>query len=90
MRFHYQRSSIAVPIQAVILDWAGTTVDFGSLGAGGGLCAQLFAEEGGRRSASPRRADRWATEKREHIRQLVPVAGDIASRWRERHGESAG
>ena len=30
MYFHYQRSYRG-PVQAVIFDWAGTTVDFGSL-----------------------------------------------------------
>ena len=43
MYFHYQRSYRG-PIQAVILDWAGTTVDYGSL-APVAVFVRLFAEQ---------------------------------------------
>ena len=67
MRFHYQRSYRG-PVQAVILDWAGTTVDFGSL-APAMAFVQLFAEQGVAISVAEVRGP-MGTEKREHIRQL--------------------
>lgn len=83
MRFHYQRSYRG-PVQAVILDWAGTTVDFGSL-APAMAFVQLFAEQGVAISVAEVRGPMGA-EKREHIRQLCQLP-DIANRWRESHGE---
>ena len=44
MHFHYQRSYRG-PVQAVIFDWAGTTVDFGSL-APVTAFVRLFAAKG--------------------------------------------
>lgn len=83
MRFHYQRSYRG-PIQAVILDWAGTTVDFGSL-APAMAFVQLFAEEGIAISVAEVRGP-MGTEKREHIRQLCQLP-EVADRWRTVHGD---
>lgn len=82
MYFHYQRSYRG-PIQAVILDWAGTTVDYGSL-APVAAFVRLFAEQGVTISAAEARGP-MGMEKREHIRQLCQTPA-IAARWRERHG----
>lgn len=82
MYFHYQRSYRG-PIQAVILDWAGTTVDYGSL-APVAAFVRLFAEQGVTISAAEARGP-MGLEKREHIRQLCQTPA-IAARWRERHG----
>jgi beta-phosphoglucomutase-like phosphatase (HAD superfamily) len=56
------------PVQAVILDWAGTTVDFGSL-APVAAFTQLFAAQGVDLSLDEVRGP-MGTEKREHIRRL--------------------
>lgn len=82
MYFHYQRSYRG-PIQAVILDWAGTTVDYGSL-APVAAFVRLFAEQEVTISAAEARGP-MGLEKREHIRQLCQTPA-IAARWRERHG----
>lgn len=86
MYFHYQRSYRG-PIQAVILDWAGTTVDFGSL-APVMAFVRLFAEHGVTLSAAEAR-EPMGLEKREHIRQLCQSPA-IAARWREHCGEEPG
>ncbi|MBK8535053.1 MAG: phosphonoacetaldehyde hydrolase [Candidatus Competibacteraceae bacterium] len=82
MHFHYQRSYRG-PVQAVILDWAGTTVDFGSL-APAMAFVQLFAEQGIAISVAEVRGP-MGTEKREHIRQLCQLP-TIAACWNERYG----
>lgn len=56
------------PLEAVIMDWAGTTVDFGSM-APIRAFQRLFAEEGIPISEAEARGP-MGTEKREHIRQL--------------------
>lgn len=56
------------PIEAVIMDWAGTTVDFGSL-APIRAFQSLFRNEGIPIS-EPEARGPMGTEKREHIRQL--------------------
>lgn len=86
MYFHYQRSYRG-PVQAVILDWAGTTVDFGSL-APVAAFVRLFAEQGVTLSVAEARGP-MGLEKREHIRQLCESPA-IAARWRERHGVEPG
>ncbi|TVR61543.1 MAG: phosphonoacetaldehyde hydrolase [Candidatus Competibacteraceae bacterium] len=82
MYFHYQRSYRG-PVRAVILDWAGTTVDFGSL-APVAAFVQLFADQGVTLSVAEARGP-MGMEKRAHIRQLCEAPA-IAARWRERHG----
>ena len=82
MYFHYQRSYRG-PVRAVILDWAGTTVDFGSL-APVAAFVQLFADQGVTISVAEVRGP-MGLEKREHIRQLCEAPA-IAARWREFHG----
>jgi phosphonoacetaldehyde hydrolase len=71
------------PLKAVILDWAGTVIDFGS-------CApveaflRLFAARGV--SLSPEEARRpMGVDKRTHLRQLVSIPA-VARRWRRRCG----
>ena len=86
MYFHYQRSYRG-PVRAVILDWAGTTVDFGSL-APVAAFVRLFAEQGVAISVAEARGP-MGLEKREHIRQLCEAPA-IAARWRERHGVEPG
>lgn len=84
MYFHYQRRYHG-PIQAVIFDWAGTTVDFGSL-APVAAFTRLFAAQGIDLGLDEARGP-MGTEKREHIRQLCALPR-IATAWRDRYGES--
>ena len=84
MYFHYQRSYRG-PVQAVILDWAGTTVDFGSL-APVVAFTRLFATQGIDLGLDEARGP-MGTEKREHIRCLCALPR-IAAAWRDLYGES--
>jgi phosphonoacetaldehyde hydrolase len=84
MYFHYQRSYRG-PVQAVILDWAGTTVDFGSL-APVVAFTRLFAAQGIDLGLDEARSP-MGTEKREHIRRLCALPR-IAAAWRDLYGES--
>lgn len=82
MYFHYQRSYRG-PVQAVIFDWAGTTVDFGSL-APVAAFTRLFAAHGIDLSLDEARGP-MGTEKREHIRRLCALPR-VAVAWRDLHG----
>ncbi|MBL8259349.1 MAG: phosphonoacetaldehyde hydrolase [Candidatus Competibacteraceae bacterium] len=84
MPFRYQRSYCG-PVQAVILDWAGTTVDFGSL-APVAAFTRLFAVQGIDLSLEEARGP-MGTEKREHIRRLCALPR-VAAAWRDHYGES--
>jgi len=77
MHFHYQRSYRG-PVQAVIFDWAGTTVDFGSL-APVAAFVRLFATKGIDLTPDEARGP-MGTEKREHIRRLCALPR-IAEAW---------
>jgi phosphonoacetaldehyde hydrolase len=81
MYFHYQRSSYRGPVQAVILDWAGTTVDFGSL-APAMAFVQLFAEQGVAISVAEVRGPMGTGKARTHPPALS-VTPAIAARWRD-------
>lgn len=82
MTYRYQRR-YSGPVRAVILDWAGTTVDFGSLAPVTAFC-ELFARHGVAISSAEARGP-MGSEKREHIRQLL-AAPRIASAWHARNG----
>lgn len=73
------------PIQAVILDLAGTCVDYGSL-APIQAFLQLFEQERIDLSEAEARAP-MGTEKREHIRQLLAMPR-IRDQWTTRHGQA--
>jgi phosphonoacetaldehyde hydrolase len=84
MYFHYQRSYRG-PVQAVIFDWAGTTVDFGSV-APVAAFTRLFAAQGIDLGLDEARGP-MGTEKREHIRRLCTLPR-VAAAWRDLYGES--
>ncbi len=65
--YRYERQYTG-PLQAIIMDWAGTTVDFGSM-APIRAFQGLFASHGVPISEAEARGP-MGTEKREHIRQL--------------------
>lgn len=60
------------PVTAVIFDWAGTTIDFGSLAPIKAFCG-LFDEHGVTITLAEARAP-MGVEKREHIKQLLDMA----------------
>ena len=66
------------PVQAIILDWAGTTIDFGSL-APVRAFIELFKNEGLDVSQTQAR-EPMGTEKREHITRMLNNS-DIATQW---------
>ncbi|MFO1432872.1 MAG: phosphonoacetaldehyde hydrolase [Candidatus Competibacteraceae bacterium] len=82
MHFRYQRSYRG-PVQAVIFDWAGTTVDFGSL-APVAAFVQLFQANDIVITLDEARLP-MGTEKREHIRRLCTLP-EVTARWREQYG----
>ena len=66
------------PVQAIILDWAGTTIDFGSL-APVRAFIELFKREGIQASEAQAR-EPMGTEKREHITRMLNNSG-IHQQW---------
>jgi len=82
-KYQFERRYVG-PIEAVIMDWAGTTVDFGSM-APIRAFQRLFAEEGLPISEAEARGP-MGTEKREHIRQLC-AHPRIRDAWKEVKGE---
>jgi phosphonoacetaldehyde hydrolase len=69
--------------KAVVFDWAGTMIDFGSF-APVAAFVQAFAEFGIVAEVSDARAP-MGMAKRDHIRAMLARDG-ISSQWRERHG----
>lgn len=82
MEFSYTRSYRG-PIQAVILDWAGTMVDFGSC-APAAVFQQVFAEWEVPISQAEAR-EPMGKEKQAHIRQITQMAR-VRQAWQEVHG----
>ncbi|HWA99889.1 MAG TPA: phosphonoacetaldehyde hydrolase, partial [Pirellulales bacterium] len=73
------------PLKAVLFDWAGTTIDFGSR-APMAVFVQVFGEHGVALSEAEARAP-MGMAKRAHIDALLKNPA-IAQRWRDRHGRS--
>ena len=82
MDFIFQRSYRG-RLQAALLDWAGTTVDFGCM-APAGVFVQVFAEEGIDISVGEARAP-MGLHKRDHIRTVAQMPR-VAALWQEAHG----
>jgi phosphonoacetaldehyde hydrolase len=74
-------------LQAVILDWAGTTVDHGSL-APVRVLEKIFADRGIEISEEEVRRD-MGVLKKDHIRSLL-LSERIAGEWKKRHDEAPG
>lgn len=77
MQFRYERRYCG-KVQAVILDWAGTTVDYGSR-APAGVFVEVFARQGVEISLAEARIP-MGMQKRDHIRVLTEMPA-IAQRW---------
>ena len=74
-------------LQAVILDWAGTTVDHGSL-APIRVLQKIFSDRGIEISEEEARRD-MGVLKKDHIRALLGVR-PIAARWKQRYQQTPG
>lgn len=81
MTYRYRRIYNG-PVQAVILDWAGTTVDYGSR-APAGVFVEVFAQQGVEITIAEARVP-MGMQKRDHIRTLTEMP-DIARRWEAAH-----
>jgi phosphonoacetaldehyde hydrolase len=73
-------------LRAVIFDWAGTTVDFGSR-APMGAFVEIFARFGVAISIAEARGP-MGLPKRDHIAALL-ANEDVAARWKKAHGAPA-
>jgi phosphonoacetaldehyde hydrolase len=80
----YERSSV---LQAVVFDWAGTLIDFGSC-APMGVFVKLFGEFGVAISIAEARAP-MGLPKWQHI-QTLGLQPRIAAQWLARHGKPFG
>ncbi|MEX2212597.1 MAG: phosphonoacetaldehyde hydrolase [Phycisphaeraceae bacterium] len=76
------RSESSFPIKALIVDWAGTVVDFGSLAPVASFM-QVFRDEGVPISIAQAR-EPMGLHKRDHIRALTRMPA-VAAAWRARH-----
>lgn len=74
-------------IRAVIFDWAGTVVDYGSR-APVNAFLELFSRHGVTATAGQARQPMGA-HKREHIREMLAMPA-IAQAWQSRHGRAPG
>lgn len=86
MSFQYCRTYTG-PIQAVIFDWAGTTVDHGSC-APAGVFVQAFAKHGLAVSQEQARGP-MGIHKREHVRTLLDL-DSVREQFFKQHGRQAG
>jgi phosphonoacetaldehyde hydrolase len=76
------RRSYRGPIQAVIFDWAGTTVDYGCC-APAQVLMKVFADHGVDITEAQARAP-MGLMKRDHIRQITQIA-PVAGQWQSVH-----
>ena len=82
MAFTYQRTYRG-PLKAVILDWAGTTMDYGCY-APAVVFVQVYKRKGVPISIEEARIPMGA-HKKVHIRKISQLP-DVAKRWEETHG----
>lgn len=75
------------PIQAVLFDWAGTVVDFGSR-APAATFVRVFGDQGVTITETEAR-EPMGMAKRAHIETLLQMPA-IAERWRQAHGRLPG
>ncbi|MCA9103167.1 MAG: phosphonoacetaldehyde hydrolase [Planctomycetales bacterium] len=74
-------------LRAALLDWAGTTVDYGCL-APAAVFVDVFAQRGVEITTDEARIPMGA-HKRDHIQQISQLPA-VARRWREVHGSECG
>jgi len=78
-----QKKRYRGPVRGVILDWAGTAVDYGSRGPVA-VFVEVFGKHGVTVSIAEARAF-MGMAKKDHIREMLGVPA-IAERWRAAHG----
>ena len=86
MNFSYKRSYRG-PIEAVLLDWAGTTMDFGCM-APAVVFVEVFKRKQVPISVEEARAPMGA-HKRVHIQRITELES-VRRRWQEKHGRPPG
>ena len=74
---------MSFPVKAVVLDWAGTMVDFGCMAPVRALI-EVFGEEGFALTDAEARAD-MGKAKIDHLRAIL-AAPAVAARWKEAKG----
>ena len=74
------------PLKAVIFDWAGTTVDYGSR-APAGVFVEVFKRRGVPITVEQARGP-MGMHKRDHIAAILDLPA-VAAMWRELHGRAA-
>ena len=84
--FVYQRTYRG-PLQAVLLDWAGTTLDYGCY-APAVVFMESFKRMGVPISMAEARGP-MGTHKKEHIRQITQMPA-VAERWQTEQGRKLG
>ncbi len=84
--FTYRRTYRG-PVQAVILDWAGTILDFGSR-APAGVFVEVFRRQGVAITIEEARGPMGA-HKRTHI-EMVAALDAVRARWQAAHGRAPG
>src|SRR5215468_11488918 len=84
MTFRYQRTYRG-RIQAVLLDWAGTTMDFGCI-APAVVFVEVFKRKGVPITMEEARAPMGA-HKRVHIQRITELDA-VRRRWEETHGRA--
>ncbi len=82
MDFVFQRSYRG-PLKAVVLDWAGTTIDYGCF-APAMVFMEVFKRNGVEISIDEARGP-MGTHKKTHI-EMISSDDDVASRWEKVHG----
>ncbi len=85
MSYTYRRTYRG-PIEAVILDWAGTTLDFGCV-APAVVFVEVFKRQGMAIDMAEARGPMGAG-KRDHIAQITRMDG-VRARWNAAHGRDA-
>jgi phosphonoacetaldehyde hydrolase len=83
MSFRYHRSYIG-GLQAVIFDWAGTAVDFGSF-APAAVFVRLFERQGVAITAAQARQG-MGLMKKDHLRTILHLA-EVRTAWQTVHGD---
>jgi len=84
MTFSYRRTYRG-PIEAVLLDWAGTTMDFGCI-APAVVFVEVFARQGVPITIEEARAPMGA-HKRVHIQRITELES-VRARWHAAHGHA--
>ena len=84
MTFSYRRTYRG-PIEAVLLDWAGTTMDFGCV-APAVVFVEVFARQGVPITIEEARAPMGA-HKRVHIQRITELES-VRARWHAKHGHA--